>query len=279
VEQGSFTARLGAYPTPGEARLLPGISGAKLDKLITKRYYTSSAHDGMACGSLSLGPGPSPSPLLGGKGMKPSLVNRVALASLLALLLATPLLAGCVQVQVTDDNREPVTPTLYGELTSPREVRDLAILGIEFNPPLQFQEVIAAGKVTLLVAVENRGLIVEEGVVVEAHLVGANETDVLVRRADRIGTLAPGEVKLIRFENMALVPYRPAYVLTVAVAPASGESRVTDNQRSYRLQVSVPSSTPPSPTPTPTPSPTPSPTPTPTPVLSRFSAPTPVPAP
>ena len=117
--------------------------------------------------------------------MKPRLVNRVALALLLALLLATPLLAGCVQVQVTDAGRETVTPTPYGELTLPREVRDLAILGIEFNPPLEFQEVIAAGKVTLLVAVENRGLTVENGVVVEARLVGATETDVLVRRSDR----------------------------------------------------------------------------------------------
>lgn len=172
--------------------------------------------------------------------MKPRLVKRVALA----LLLATPLLAGCVQVQVTDEDREAATPTPYGELTSPREVRDLAILGMEFNPPLKFEEVIAAGKVTLLVAVENRGLTVEYGVAVEARLVGATETDVLVRRSERIDALAPGEVKLVRFENMALVPYRPAYVMTVAVSPAPGEVRLADNQRSYRLQVSIPSSTP-----------------------------------
>lgn len=172
--------------------------------------------------------------------MKPRLVKRVALA----LLLATPLLAGCVQVQVTDEDRETATPTPYGELTSPREVRDLAILGMGFNPPLKFEEVIAAGKVTLLVAVENRGLTVEYGVAVEARLVGATETDVLVRRSERIDALAPGEVKLVRFENMALVPYRPAYVMTVAVSPAPGEVRLADNQRSYRLQVSIPSSTP-----------------------------------
>ncbi len=176
--------------------------------------------------------------------MKPKLVNRMALASLLALLLASPLLAGCVQVQVTDEDRQTATPTPYGELTSPREVHDLAILGIEFNPPLKFEEVIAAGKVTLLVAVENRGLTVENAVSVEARLVGAAETDVLVRRSDHIDTLAPGEVKLVRFDNMALVPYRPVYVLTVAVAPAPGEIRLTDNQRSYRLQLSVPTATP-----------------------------------
>jgi hypothetical protein len=176
--------------------------------------------------------------------MKPRLANRLALALMLALLLATPLLAGCVQVQVTDEDHEAATPTPYSELTSPRELRDLAILGIEFNPPLKFEDVIAAGKVTLLVAVENRGLLVENAVTVEARLVGANETDVLVRRGDRIETLAPGEVKLVRFENMALVPYRPAYVLTVAVSPAPGEVRLADNQRSYRLQVSIPSATP-----------------------------------
>jgi hypothetical protein len=173
--------------------------------------------------------------------MKPRLVNRAALTVLLALSLAMPLLAGCVQVQVTDEGHETDTPTPYGELTSPREVRDLAIMGIEFNPPLQSEQVIAAGKLTLLVAVENRGLTVENAVLVEARLAGSGETDILVQRGERIETLAPGEVKLVRFENMALVPYRPAYVLTVAVAPAPGEFRLADNQRSYRLQVSIPS--------------------------------------
>jgi hypothetical protein len=196
--------------------------------------------------------------------MRPRLVSRAAVALLLALLLATPLLAGCVQVQVTDDDHDTNTPTPYSELTSPREVRDLAILGIEFNPPLKFEEVIAAGKITLLVAVENRGLTVESGVGVEARLVGAAETDVLVRRSERIDVLAPGEVKLVRFENMALVPYRPAYMLTVAVSPAADEVHLADNQRSYRLQVSVPSATAtpaflffPSPTYTPAPIPQP----------------------
>ncbi len=56
--------------------------------------------------------------------MKPRLANRMALAGLLALLVSSPLLAGCVQVQVTDEKQETATPTPYGELVAPREERD-----------------------------------------------------------------------------------------------------------------------------------------------------------
>jgi hypothetical protein len=176
--------------------------------------------------------------------MRPNLVNRAALVCLVALMLASPLVAGCVQVQVTDVDRATSTPTVYGELTPPREVRDLAILGIEFNPPLKYEEVLAAGRLTLLVAVENRGLVVENNVLVEARLADVTDSDVLARRSERLDTLAPGEVRLVRFDSLALIPYRSAYLMTVSVTPAPGETHTLDNQRSYRLAVSVATPTP-----------------------------------
>ena len=176
--------------------------------------------------------------------MKPRWLNRIALACLATLLLASPLLAGCVQVQVTDEGRDAATPTPYTELASPREARDLALLGIEFNPPLKFEEVVAAGRLALVVAVENRGLSIESQVDVEARLTGVGETDELVKRSQTVESIAPGEVRLVRFESMVLLPYRSAYVMTVSVLPVTGETRTADNQRSYRLSLSVPTSTP-----------------------------------
>lgn len=176
--------------------------------------------------------------------MKPWWQRRIAVACLATLLLTSPLLAGCVQVQVTDEGRDAATPTPYTELAFPREARDLAILGIEFNPPLRFDEIIAARRVALVVAIENRGLAVESQVVVDAWLTGSGETQELIKRSEILESIAPGEVQLVRFESMSLLPYRSAYVMTVSVTPAPGETRTSDNQRSYRLSVSVPTPTP-----------------------------------
>ena len=176
--------------------------------------------------------------------MKPRRLDRFVLAGLVTLLLASPLLTGCVQVQVTDEGPDAVTPTPYTELATPREARDLAILGIEFNPPLRYEEVVAAGRLELLVAVENRGLSVESRVVVDAQLAGAGESDALVKRSETLESIAPGEVRLVRFDSIGLLPYKETYVMTVSVSAAPGETRTSDNQRVYRLSVSVPSPTP-----------------------------------
>ena len=171
--------------------------------------------------------------------MTPDWQRRLSVALLMVLLATSPALAGCVQVQVTDADRPTTTPTPYSELTSPREARDLAILGIEFNPPLRYEEVVSAGRMTMMVAVENRGLMAEADVQVEARLVGTGDGDELIRRTERVDAIAPGEVRVVGFDNLSLVPYRPAYILTVTVNPATDETRLSDNQRTYRLSVSV----------------------------------------
>ncbi len=176
--------------------------------------------------------------------MKPKLIHRLTLGILVALLLTSPLLLGCVQVQVTGEKRDEATPTPYGVLSSPREEHDLAILGIEFSPPLKYEEIAAAGKLALLAAVENRGSSVESNVVLEARLTGITDTDRILSRSENLPSIAPGEVGLLHFENLFLIPYRPSYVLTVIVLPVPGEVHVADNQRTYRFQIVFPTPTP-----------------------------------
>ena len=176
--------------------------------------------------------------------MKPWWQRRIAVACLATLLLTSPLLAGCVQVQVTDEGRDAATPTPYTELAFPREARDLAILGIEFNPPLRYEEMASLGRLALVVAVENRGQSVESDVMVEARLAGTGEADVLMRRSEQLESIAPGEVRLVKFEGLSPVPYRSAYSMTITVSTAPGETHTIDNQRTYRLSVTLPGVTP-----------------------------------
>ena len=176
--------------------------------------------------------------------MKPNTARRLALGCVIALLLLSPLVSGCAQVQVTDEKAEDEsTPTPYGVVAWPAEDHDLAILGIEFSPPLRFADVIAAGKLTLLVALENRGNSRESDVIVEARLVDSADVEIIPRRSQQLASMGPGEVKLVRFEDLAFIPYRPAYVMTVSVLPVPGEVRTIDNQRSYRFQLIVPTPT------------------------------------
>jgi hypothetical protein len=184
--------------------------------------------------------------------MKRTRLRRAPLAMLLALLVAGPLLAGCVQVQVTDERADAATPTPYGVLASPPQDDDLAILGIEFNPPLRFEEVLAAGKLAMLVAVENRGSFTEGPVSVEAVLVGLTDADKILDRTAQLDSIAPGEVKLVRFENLSLIPYRPSFTMTVSVRAVPGETRIADNERTYRFQVVVPPAVTQAPAPAPT---------------------------
>jgi len=177
--------------------------------------------------------------------MKHSPLSRTALSLVLALSLIALLLTGCGQVVITKEEvtNTPV-PTPYGVLTAPGGGHDLAVLGIEFNPPLRYDAVVAAGRLALLVAVENRGSYLEENVQVEARLLGLTESDEILKRTTYLDVLAPGEVKVARFENLQLLPYRPNYTLVVTVPPLPGETRLADNQRIYRFRVILPASTP-----------------------------------
>lgn len=163
-------------------------------------------------------------------------------AILILTLSIISLLPGCGQVVITTNEEVTSTPmpTPYSSLSAPSEGHDLAILGIELNPPLRYNEVLTTGRLALLVAVENRGTYLERDIPVEARLLGVSESDEILRRTTHLDVIAPGEVKIARFEILRLLPYRPTYTLVVTVLPLPEETHLSDNQRTYRFRVILP---------------------------------------
>jgi hypothetical protein len=118
---------------------------------------------------------------------------------------------------------------------------DLAILAIDFDPPLDHTELwTQRGQVTLLIAVENRGLSQEEGAMVSAELADLHQTDTLLRQSTTLSGLAPGEIEVVRFGGISNLPYRRAYRLEVGVSPCEGEWALGDNSKVYELIIKEP---------------------------------------
>lgn len=118
---------------------------------------------------------------------------------------------------------------------------DLAILAIDFSPPLDYRELwTEREQVMLLIAVENRGLSQEKEIEVSAKLSVPNRSETLLRQSTTLTNLAAGEVKVVRFTGIPSVPYRPAYRLEVEVSPAEEERILANNVKIYELAIKYP---------------------------------------
>ncbi|MDH7487903.1 MAG: hypothetical protein QHH80_00125 [Anaerolineae bacterium] len=153
-----------------------------------------------------------------------------------ALLLV--FLTGCTKFQIETRQLDVFTTTVQDVSARPPE-HDIAVLAIDFDPPLDtIRSLDDLKAVSLLVAVENTGLVSERNVVVRAELRLDNRepSPALVRTAT-VEQLAPGEVKVIRMQGLSEIPIRSEYWLRVRATPVLGETDITDNQRIYRLQL------------------------------------------
>ncbi len=154
---------------------------------------------------------------------------------IIILLVALSGLTGCVpRLEVL---QSPVATPLPVATVAP-EQHALAILGVDFDPSLDVAEMLSNGGVTLLVAVQNRGLETESNVYVTAHLVDASgSAQELLVETIVLYILAPGEVRVVRFTQVSNLPRRESYKLLVHVEPVQGESETADNSRSYDIVV------------------------------------------
>lgn len=164
-------------------------------------------------------------------------LRRVVLISL--LITATTLLMGCQPlievVQPTQPAASPVVPALA---TVAPDGRGIAIMGIDFDPPLDAGQLLASGGVTLLVAVENEGQVTEPSVRVTARLFdpeGAGND--LANETVTVKSLDPGELRVVRFTQVTELPIRERYKLLIEVTPVSGERELDDNVRTYDIIV------------------------------------------
>ncbi len=157
----------------------------------------------------------------------------------IALLTAVALLsAGCVQVSEIDSDPTPdhrAAEALANLVMG--EEHDLSILAVEFDPPLNsLKSLPRDGKVTLRVAVENRGYRKESAIKVTAK-VADDEAQDLVQQEQKIESLAPGAIEIVQFSSLIPSPQESHYRLEITVAGVTGEKLLTNNSKSYNIRV------------------------------------------
>ena len=157
----------------------------------------------------------------------------------IVLMLATAVLSGCVQVQVVDRSKSALND-MAGVGQGSSAEHNLAVLAVDFDPPLRYQEIMASKSrgegITLLVAVENTGVSTEKNVLVRARLSERSSGTVFAEKQGTIGTIAPGEVKIVHLRDTD-VPFSFEYTLIVSIVPVIGETQLDDNSKAYDLLV------------------------------------------
>lgn len=154
-------------------------------------------------------------------------------------LLILVLLAGCADVEVVDKTPAASSPE---QLTEPLPVDDgkhnLAVMAVDFDPPLSYEQLIVRREaIALLVVVENTGTETEQDVVVQARLTTPADPEFVLTQDASVASIAPGEVQIVRFDGLADIPYHQAYFLEVVVVPVNGEIDLGDNSKAFDIQI------------------------------------------
>jgi hypothetical protein len=159
------------------------------------------------------------------------------ITGILVLILVT--LAACVEVEVVDTT--PAAGTLNPFISPPpvsHEKHNLAILAVDFDPPLTYQQLIVRRQsVALLVAIENTGTAAEQDVMVRAQLSTPENSDFLLTQGASLTSIAPGEIQIVRFARLGEIPYHQTYYLEVIADPVDGEIDFSDNRKAFDIQI------------------------------------------
>jgi hypothetical protein len=156
---------------------------------------------------------------------------------LLALTLIG--LVSCAEVKVVDKAPVVDAPDLSTSPLKPEAGRhDLAVLVVEFDPPLSYQRLILRQQtVALLAVVENTGTETERNATVRAELTSVDDPDFVLAHEARVESIAPGEVQIVRFARLGEIPYHQSYHLKVSIDPVEGELDLGDNQKAFDIQI------------------------------------------
>jgi len=160
-------------------------------------------------------------------------------AAFFVLLLAVAVSSGCVNVEVVDRSASALDnlPVAGQEIV---QEHDLAVLAVDFDPPLNYTEIVARKSrgegITLLIAVENTGVSTEQNVLVQATLSERSSETVYVEKQGTIETIAPGEIKIVHLRDTD-IPFSFEYTLSVSIVPVMGETRLDDNFKTYDLLI------------------------------------------
>ena len=158
------------------------------------------------------------------------------LVSALAMLVLAS--AGCVQVsEISSESAtdRKAAAALAGLVMG--EEHDLSILAVEFAPPLNsLKSLPQDGKVTLRVAVENRGYRKETNVKVMAKL-STDKTQDFVQQELKIESLAPGAIEIVQFSSLIPSPQETHYRLEITVVGVPDEKQQANNSKTYDIRI------------------------------------------
>ena len=109
------------------------------------------------------------------------------------------------------------------------------VLGVDFDPPLNYVGAVQGQGVTLLVALENRGSVAAHDVRILARLHLGEGEEQVIERQGLIQELPPGQVVVYRFPRWRTLPMRRSYTLEIRLLSTDG-LRVL-GQRTYTLKM------------------------------------------
>ena len=155
------------------------------------------------------------------------------------LVLMLVALVSCAEVEVVDKTPVAGTADSFASPLKPEDRKhDLAVLALEFDPPLSYQRLIIRQRaVTLLVVVENSGTETERNATVRAKLTSSDDPDFVVAQDASVESIAPGEVQIVRFARLDDIPYHRSYHLEVSVDPIEGEVDLGDNRKAFDIEI------------------------------------------
>jgi hypothetical protein len=159
-----------------------------------------------------------------------------AVAGLILIVISATLLGCQSSIEVVT----PVVTPVFPVVTAVPQAHAVAIIGVDFDPALDYSQIISNGGVTLLVAVENQGQATETNIELKARLLDtANEAGPreLLNDTVLLRALAPREVRVVRFDQVTDLPIRERYTLVAELSPVSGERELSDNVRSFDILV------------------------------------------
>jgi hypothetical protein len=144
-------------------------------------------------------------------------------------------LTGCFNIEVVDHQKE--TDATETSPLTPDE-HDLAILAVDFEPQLDYEQIVNnPDGIMLLIAIENTGISTETDVLVEVQLSCDEGRTLIVEQSAEIVSIAPGETQVVRFTQIPRPPYRPTYQLSVQAMAVPGETNLVNNSSIYDINI------------------------------------------
>ncbi|MDP2727499.1 MAG: hypothetical protein Q8P59_08125 [Dehalococcoidia bacterium] len=159
----------------------------------------------------------------------------LGLITLLVFLMTACQWLGTLPPGKSSTGEEASPPIVLGASVSGP---DVAVTAVDFDPPLKPNANLAAGDISLLVAVENKGDRREKDIQAVAQIMG-KEDELLYSDTRVIDSLAAGEGRVVQFGRLSGLPLRSAYTIKVWVPAVPGELRLENNAKTYRIQISL----------------------------------------